>query len=89
MNPSAGTSAVIRICEACGQKNRVPAAKLASEGRCGACKAAIPALSEPLDVGPQEFDEIVGSVAVPILVDFWAEWCGWSWREITSRRWLS
>jgi thioredoxin 2 len=66
---------VIRICEACGQKNRVPTAKLAFEGRCGACKATIPAQIDPLDVGTEEFDDIVGSVAVPILVDFWAEWC--------------
>ena len=67
---------MIRVCEACGQKNRVPAAKLAAQGRCGACQAAIPAQFEPLEVGPTEFDEIVSSVSVPILVDFWAEWCG-------------
>jgi thioredoxin 2 len=67
---------VIRVCEACGRKNRVPPAKLASEGQCGACKKTLPTPDEPLDVGPNEFDEIVGGVAIPILVDFWAEWCG-------------
>jgi thioredoxin 2 len=66
---------VIRICQACGQKNRVPTAKLASRAHCGACKAEIPAQFEPLDVGSEEFDDIVGSTDVPILVDFWAEWC--------------
>ena len=67
---------MIRICETCGRKNRVPTAKLASQARCGACKADIPAQAEPLDVEPTEFDEIVRSAPVPILVDFWAEWCG-------------
>src|SRR5262245_1904762 len=67
---------VIRVCKACGLKNRVPLAKLASAGRCGACKSAISPQTEPLDVGPDEFDEIVRSVPVPVLVDFWAEWCG-------------
>jgi thioredoxin 2 len=67
---------VIRICEACGRKNRVPAAKLAAQGRCGACGAALAPLGEPLDVDPAQFDEISAGAEVPILVDFWAEWCG-------------
>jgi thioredoxin 2 len=33
-------------------------------------------VAEPLAVGPAEFDEIVGEAKVPILVDFWAAWCG-------------
>ena len=67
---------MIRACAACGRRNRVPAAKLAVSGRCGVCGGAIPALDQPLEVGPAEFDEIAGAAAVPILVDFWAQWCG-------------
>jgi len=67
---------VIRICSGCGRKNRVPAEKLASEGRCGACRAPLPPLAEPLEVGAAEFDEITRSASVPVLVDFWAAWCG-------------
>jgi thioredoxin 2 len=67
---------MIRKCAACGQKNRIPAEHLTDEGRCGACKAAIPAVAEPLDVGAREFDEIVSGARVPVLVDFWAAWCG-------------
>lgn len=67
---------VIRACKKCGQKNRVGAGHLADTGRCGACKAELPPLEEPLQVGEMEFDEIVKGAKVPVLVDFWAAWCG-------------
>lgn len=66
----------IRICKQCGQKNRVAARHLATAGRCGACKNPLPPLDEPLAADTALFDEILQSSAVPILVDFWAEWCG-------------
>lgn len=66
----------IRVCKQCGQKNRVGAKHLSDTGRCGACKAALPPIDEPLQVDEALFDEIVRSSQVPILVDFWAEWCG-------------
>ena len=67
---------VIRACAACGAKNRVPAGHLADVGRCGACKAALPAVSGPLAANEALFDEVVGNGKVPVLVDFWAAWCG-------------
>ena len=67
---------VIRACTNCGQKNRIPAKYLASTGRCGACKSPLPAVAEPIAVDDALFDEIVQNAPVPILVDFWAEWCG-------------
>jgi len=54
----------------------VPAKHLADTGRCGACKAALPPIDEPAEVDPQQFDEVVRNARVPVLVDFWAEWCG-------------
>ncbi len=67
---------VIRTCKKCGQKNRVRATHLADTGRCGACKAALPPVDEPLQVDTALFDDIVQNARVPILVDFWAAWCG-------------
>lgn len=66
---------VIRACPRCQRQNRVPARHLADEGRCGACQAALPALDAPVEVDAALFDEIVGGAAVPVLADFWAEWC--------------
>lgn len=67
---------MIRTCAACGQKNRVTAEHLADTGRCGACKAEIAPVDEPVAVNAAEFDEIVSGARVPVLVDFWAAWCG-------------
>jgi thioredoxin 2 len=67
---------IIRNCPSCGKPNRIPAEHLADTGRCGACKNPLPAITDPLAVGPAEFDEIVRESKVPVLVDFWAEWCG-------------
>ena len=67
---------IIRACAQCGQKNRVPAKFLASSGRCGNCKSPLPPIAEPLAVDETLFDEIVQNTPVPVLVDFWAEWCG-------------
>ena len=67
---------VIRTCRSCGQKNRVAAAHLADAGRCGACKNPLPPINEPIAVDAQLFDEIIQTARVPVLADFWAEWCG-------------
>ncbi len=67
---------VIRTCTHCQQKNRVPAKHLSATGRCGACKSELPPLAEPLPVDAVTFDDIVANAKVPILVDFWADWCG-------------
>src|SRR5690606_2532302 len=50
--------------------------RLGQVAKCGACKAPLPALSEPLEVGPEQFADIVKTSRLPVLVDFWAGWCG-------------
>ena len=68
--------AITRNCPSCGRPNRIPAKHLADTGKCGACKTTLPPIAEPVEVGSQEFDEIVRDSKVPVLVDFWAAWCG-------------
>lgn len=67
---------VIRVCGQCGAKNRVPGVRLADTGRCGACKEPLPPASEPISADAAMFDDVVQTAKVPVLVDFWAEWCG-------------
>jgi len=67
---------VVRTCKQCAQKNRVPADHLTDTGRCGACKAQLPPVADPLEVDSALFDEIIAKARVPVLVDFWASWCG-------------
>jgi thioredoxin 2 len=67
---------MIRTCKACGRKNRIPAKHLADSGRCGECKAELPAVNEPMEADPEQFNDIVQNARVPVLVDFWADWCG-------------
>ena len=66
---------MIRTC-ACGQKNRIGAENLHRTGRCGACKAPLGPVAEPLDVDASTFDALIAGAQVPVLVDFWAAWCG-------------
>jgi thioredoxin 2 len=68
--------ALVRKCPACGTANRIPAEHLADTGRCGSCKGPIPPAAEPIEADPALFDDVVQHVAVPVLVDFWAAWCG-------------
>jgi thioredoxin 2 len=68
---------MIRECPSCGARNRVSAARLDEQATCGKCKTPIPPFDKPVSVGSaEEFDELVKSSPLPVLVDFWAAWCG-------------
>ncbi|MEV8631612.1 thioredoxin [Streptosporangium sp. NPDC051023] len=65
-------SANIVRCGNCGKKNRVPAAA-AGVPRCGNCRGRLPWIVE---AGDDDFADVVEASAVPVVVDFWASWCG-------------
>jgi thioredoxin 2 len=67
---------VFRRCKSCSSTNRIPVKHLADQGRCGSCKAPLPPLDEPLEANVELFDDIIKEARVPVLVDFWASWCG-------------
>lgn len=62
-------------CLSCGQVNRVPADKLADGPKCGVCGAALMP-SKPMPVDGQMLQRAARHDDVPLLVDYWAPWCG-------------
>ena len=64
-------------CAACSKLNRLPAARLHDRARCAACKAPLLPIAKPIAVtSVEDFDELVRDAKTPLLVDFWASWCG-------------
>lgn len=67
---------MLATCSACGQKNRVPPARLADVPKCGRCSAPLDlAFPHPV-ASAAEFDDLVTTSSLPVVVDFWAAWCG-------------
>jgi thioredoxin 2 len=68
---------VIVACPACGQKNRLAYERLGDTVRCASCKQPLSAAGSPVEVRTSSvFDRLVATASIPVVVDFWAPWCG-------------
>jgi thioredoxin 2 len=68
---------VIVSCPSCGRANRLAFEALDKTTRCGHCKHALPAPAAPVDVpDTASFDAAARASTLPLIVDFWAAWCG-------------
>ena len=68
---------VLMKCPSCGTSNRLKFAFVERSTKCGKCQTPLPLPSAPMDIESAEmFDAVVSASSVPVLVDFWAAWCG-------------
>jgi thioredoxin 2 len=68
---------IVVTCPDCGQRNRLLYERLDHPVQCGKCKHELPGVTEPIDIqSTADFDRLVQRSAVPVVVDYWAPWCG-------------
>ena len=68
-------TAIIITCPACAAANRLPSNRLAKGGICGRCKQPLFS-GDPVTLTAANFDAHAVRSDIPLLVDFWASWCG-------------
>lgn len=69
------TKNVVVRCGTCSTLNRVDLARLADKPKCSRCANALP-LDRPLAASDADFQKYLDGAVVPVVVDFYADWCG-------------
>jgi thioredoxin 2 len=68
---------LVLTCPNCGQRNRLVYARLGQKFRCPQCHTELSSPSEAIEVKKESvFEALTGQSSLPVLVDFWAPWCG-------------
>jgi thioredoxin 2 len=62
-------------CAHCGATNRIPSARLGDDPVCGRCGGAL-LDGQPVELSDANFEKVVAASELPVVVDFWAPWCG-------------